>query len=203
MADVDSSQRHRSWLGAALVPPAAFAVHQLRYALAFGSDSGHELAAQGHGYLSSLTPIVVAAVALAFGAFLTRLARAWSTGQGEPAGHGRLARLWLVAAAGLLALYAGQELLEGALAAGHAPGLAGVFGDGGAWAVPAALAVGGLLALVVRGARAVVALVARARRRRERHPLTEPRLRRPALVVLRAPAPLAGSAAGRAPPARS
>ena len=36
-------------------------------------------------------------------------------------------------AVGLLAVYAGQELLEGLFATGHPQGLVGIFGDGGLW----------------------------------------------------------------------
>jgi len=48
----------------ALLPLAALGVHQLRYRLAFGHESDHELTAQGHAYLASLTPILVLIAAL-------------------------------------------------------------------------------------------------------------------------------------------
>jgi hypothetical protein len=67
--------------------------------------------------------------ATAFGAFLSRLARAWRTGRHEPAAPGRGLRLWLTASLGLLAIYGGQESLEGLLASGHPQGLVGIFGD--------------------------------------------------------------------------
>jgi len=47
----------------ALLPLSALGVHQLRYELAFGGDAGHELAAEGHAYLTSLTPLLVLAAA--------------------------------------------------------------------------------------------------------------------------------------------
>ena len=46
----------------ALLPPAAFAVHQLRYMLAFGGHAGIELQRTGHSYLHSVVPWLVAAV---------------------------------------------------------------------------------------------------------------------------------------------
>jgi hypothetical protein len=80
--------------------------------------------------------------------------------------------------------------------------LAGIFGSGGWWALPASAAVAALVTLLVAGARAVVGVVARLRAR----PLsagraamaTPPRLSRPATLR---PAPLAACHAGRAPPA--
>src|ERR1700722_16183189 len=62
--------------GFMLFPAAAFAVHQLRYELAYGSRAGAALSAQGHGYLTSLAPWVAVLVALALGSFLARLPRA-------------------------------------------------------------------------------------------------------------------------------
>jgi hypothetical protein len=189
-------------LGASLVPFAALVVHQLRYMLAFGSSATSELADQGHSYMHEVTPWIVLVCALGFGAFLTRCAHAWQTGEAR-SGRTSFVRLWLVAAAGLVTLYAGQESLEGLFATGHPSGLVGVFGDGGLWAVPAALAVGAVVAVVVRGARRVVALIAERARRRRRVDLggvAEGAARRPASVFVRRCAPLACLCAGRAPP---
>jgi hypothetical protein len=183
------------------MPLAIVAVHQLRYYLVYGGGASHELSAQGHAYLTSLTPWIVGLAGLALGAFLVRLARtitgAHDTVNYRPRGTGRL---WLTAAGGLLAIYIGQELLEGVFATGHAPGLAGVFGGGGWWAVPSAAAVGGLLALLFRGAQVVLTLVAQRRRRDCPRPslLRPVRPRAAARLALR---PLVFGAAGRAPPA--
>ena len=70
---------------AALLPPAAFAVHQLRYWLAFGSNAGIELQRTGHSYLHSVVPWVVLLLALAVGGFLRALGRAFAA-QTSPAG---------------------------------------------------------------------------------------------------------------------
>jgi hypothetical protein len=195
--------------GAALMPAAALLVHQLRYELAYGGDASRALGAQGHAYLSSLTPWLVLLAALALGASLGALGQRWARGDAGPRDGGIGAprhaglRIWLLATLGLFAIYAGQELLEGAFAAGHASGLAAVLGGGGWWALPAALAVGGLLALALRaGAVASEALA-------ELVPLRltlraalgrAVRLLRPVAPALATPAPLARAAAGRAPP---
>jgi hypothetical protein len=196
-------QRQRQRLGVALFPLGAFVVHQLRYALAFGTDASRELADQGHAYLHELMPWIVLAVALGLGGLIARLARAWRDGEPDRGKDHRLGVLWGLTSAGLFWIYVGQEFFEGLLAAGHPQGLAGILGDGGLWALPASAAVGGLLALGVRGGRALVVRVARLRQPRPQnaaiaHPpehgvgpnsLALPRL-----------APLAGASAGRAPP---
>jgi hypothetical protein len=195
-------RRRRRWLGVALFPVGAFAVHQLRYQLAFGTDASRELADQGHAYLHELTPWIVLAVAAGVGGLLARLARAWRSGESE---RGRcLAALWALTSAALFSIYVGQEFLESLLADGHPQGLAGILGDGGLWALPASIAVGGLLALLVRGGRALVARVARLGRRRPRVAAARaPKgALRPARVALPRLAPLAGASAGRAPPRR-
>jgi hypothetical protein len=195
-------RRHSQRLGVALFPFGAVAVHQLRYQLAFGADASRELTDQGHAYLHELTPWIVLAVAAGAGGLLARLARAWRSGESE---RGRcLAALWALASAALFSIYVGQEFLEGLLADGHPQGLAGILGEGGLWALPASLTVGGLLALLVRGGRALVARVARLGRRRPRVAAARaPKgAVRPARVALPRLAPLAGASAGRAPPRR-
>jgi hypothetical protein len=181
------------------MPIAALAVHELRYVLANGGSSGRELAATGHSYLSSLTPWLILALAMWLGALVGRLARAWRFGEVD--GHQVAARwVWLAASASLVAIYAGQELLEGLFATGHPAGLQGIFGSGGWWALPAAVVVGGLVALAVRGGRAAVEFVARLRRRPTTagHDLAP--VRRPRSIFLTPASPLAGGAPGRAPP---
>jgi hypothetical protein len=195
-----SSPLHR-YRGMALLPLAALAVHQLRYGLAFGADAQERLALEGHGYLGSLEAVAVMLCAVAFGSFLTRLAGAWCGKPGDAGGrrHGTL-KLWAAAALALVVIYSGQELLEGMLAAGHPPGVEGVLGHGGWLMTPLSIAIGGLLALLLRGAEAVLAAVRRARAAR---PLTSVAalapVRRAFVAARRRPA-LAGAAAGRAPP---
>jgi hypothetical protein len=188
--------------GAALMPAAVLAVHQLRYLLAFGGDTESKLAAEGHAYLTSLAPLAAVLVAIGAGVFLAGLARARREGEaGERPGHS-FAFVWIAAAAALLGIYAAQELCEGMLSSGHPGGLLGVFGEGGLWAVPLALAFGALVAGALRFA-AVARRWAAALGREEAPPrAARPRrTRRPADVFRPALPPLALLAAGRAPPA--
>jgi len=190
--------------GAAAMPAAALAVHQLRYKLAYGAGASHALAEQGHAYLSSLVPWIVLLATLSAGATLGRFARRWAAGAGARSSGMAGVRVWLVASAALFAIYAGQELLEGLFASGHLGGLAAVLGAGGWWAVPVALLVGGLLALVLRGARVVERALDAARRgarvvaRGLDELVARPLTRRFAAIV----APLARAGAERAPPRR-
>lgn len=195
-------QRYRRQLGVGLFPLGAFVVHQLRYQLAFGADASRELADQGHAYLHELTPWIVLAVALGVGGLTARLAHAWRSGQADRGSGRGLVVLWALASTGLFSIYVGQEFLEGLFATGHPQGLVGILGDGGLWALPASLAVGGLLALVVRGSRELVARVARLR-----HPRAQTAVQRApqhgvrrACVALPRPGPMASASAGRAPP---
>ncbi|HTG33007.1 MAG TPA: hypothetical protein VLB76_08755 [Thermoanaerobaculia bacterium] len=195
--------------GAALMPAAALLVHQLRYELAYRGDASRALGEQGHAYLSSLTPWLVLLAALALGASLGALVQRWAAGGGLRAGSRADvgaprfagARIWLLATLGLFAIYAGQELLEGAFAAGHASGVAAVVGSGGWWALPAAFAVGGALALLLRGGVVVAEVLddLAPLRLTLRAALRTLRLR-PASPELATAAPLARAAAGRAPP---
>jgi hypothetical protein len=193
--------RARRLLPATWVPLAAIAVHQLRFFLAYGSEGRHELTATGHSYLTSLTPWIVLLCALGAGAFLRRLALAWRGAEGGGRRRRSPLRLWLAVSLALILIYAGQELLEGLLSSGHSNGIAGIFGHGGWWAVPASLAVGGALTLLVRGGQAAIVLARRLGRR-------PPGAPRRALLALPAPSPvfvvhaspLACCAPGRAPP---
>ena len=123
-----------------VVPAAALVVHQLRYALAYGSRANAELAAQGHSYLHSLVPWMVLAAGAALSSFLRRAVHAARTGDPGPLGRLSAPVLWLLTTALLVVVYAGQEGLEELFSAGHPTGAAGVVGHGGWWAVPATTA---------------------------------------------------------------
>jgi hypothetical protein len=185
----------------ALMPPAAFAVHQLRYWLAFGGHAGPVLERQGHLYLHSLAPWLVLAVAVAIGAFLQALGRALGGQSSLPRYTLSFGALWLICTASLVALYASQELLESLFATGHPAGLAGVLGYGGWWSVPAALAVGLVLAAAFHGARWALHEVAERRAGTLRVRRTRALMPRPCFCVP-APrlAPLADGWSGRGPP---
>jgi hypothetical protein len=134
---------------AALLCAGALAVHELRYLLAFGADSGTALARSGHAYLGVLHPLV----ALVVGAVLAQLMR-----MGARGGHAgarpetTFARAWAMASAALMVIYSVMELAEGELSAGHAAGLAAVAGHGGLLAVPISVAIGAVVALFLREA---------------------------------------------------
>jgi hypothetical protein len=151
----------------ALVPAAALAVHQLRFELAYGHGAGLELARQGHSYLHSLVPWIVLLIAVGAGGFLWALGRALGGQRSLPRYTLTLTGLWLACSACLLGIYVVQELLEGFLSTGHPAGLAGVFGYGGWWSIPAAACVGLVLATLLHGARWVLNEVAERRTRGE------------------------------------
>jgi hypothetical protein len=186
---------------AALMPAGAFAVHQLRYWLAFGSHAGVELADQGHSYLHSVVPWIVLLIAFAVGTFLVALGRALGGGGSLPRYTLSFAALWLLCAACLIAIYTTQEFLEGLLATGHPGGLAGIFGYGGLWSMPAALAVALVLAAVFHSARRVLDAVAGRCAGRVIPADRAPFVARARLgVLLPALAPLADGWSGRGPP---
>lgn len=169
-----------------MLPAAALLVHQLRYWVTYGGQASNELSATGHAYLAAAVPWVVMLAAAGVATFAVRR---------RVGAQRSLVERWLGASAVLAVLFTVQETLEGLFATGHPGGLDGVFGHGGWWAIPIALAVGLLLALALR----VADRIARASTQ-------PPALRTVALLLvpdavgpLRA-RPLATSAAGRAPP---
>ena len=185
----------------ALMPAAAFAVHQLRYWLAFGGHAGAQLQAQGHSYLHSLVPWIVLLIAIAVGGFLRGLGRALGGSCSLARYTVSFAALWLLCAGSLVAIYVCQEFLEGLFATGHPAGLTGIFGYAGWCAVPAALGVGLVLATIFHGARWVLQEVAdRSGRRVPTIPRQSPTARGPGAVWIPRPAPLAGGSSGRGPP---
>jgi hypothetical protein len=185
----------------ALMPAAAFAVHQLRYWLEFGSQAGVELERQGHSYLHSAVPWIVFLIAVAVGAFLRALGGAFGGQRSVPRRTVSFAGLWLLCSGSLVAIYMSQELLEGLFATGHPGGLVGIFGFGGGWSAPAAAAVGLVLAAVFFGARWVLHEVAE-RYRQDRGPVGAPSTdgRRPRDVFVFRLAPLVGGWSDRGPP---
>ncbi len=150
-----------------LMPLAVLAVHQGRYFLAFGAHTPARLRADGHAYLGSVIPFAVLSASLGLGVLAGRMVRAWQGRDDRSGAQGKNAtlRTWVLCVLILLGLYCAQELTEGALAASHAGGLAGIAGSGGWLAVPLAIAVGGLLTLMLRAGDALVELLAQLRAR--------------------------------------
>ena len=173
----------------ALLAAGSLAVHELRYVVGYGEMP----AVGGHGYLAVVAPLVALAFAAACGTWVARVGRTSAPDVRGP-------RTWLAASAALVAVFAVQETVEAIAAGGH-PGL---LAHGGWLVLPLAVAVGGLIALAVCGARAA-GLGAR-----EWAPLRTVRPLAPidfALPVAGPAAPrprvLARRLAGRAPPVRS
>jgi hypothetical protein len=181
----------------ALIATGGLAVHELRYALAYGPRAHHAEAVQGHGYLLLLVPLVAAGALLALVSMLARIGRA-----GEAADDvviPRLRWLWVAASACLIALYSLQESLEGALAPGHAGGLDALLGHGGWTALPLAVVIGAAVAVALRGARGAGCVLHADLRRMA---ITVPGIRQvglPAPVATRRDE-LARHLAGRGPP---
>ena len=185
----------------ALLPPAALAVHQLRYYLAYGSAAGAELQRTGHSYLHSVVPWIVLLVALVCGGFLVALGRAVAGYRSVPRFCASLLGLWLVCSACLVAIFVTQEFLEGLFATGHPTGLVGIFGFGGWWSIPAALCVGLVLAVLFHGARWVLDEVAQRWARARSRPVARVAAsRRPSDALVARLAPLAEGFSGRGPP---
>lgn len=180
---------------AAILAVGAFALHQLRYLLAFGASSSAHLAADGHRYMAGALPPIAVLVLAAAVATLIR----GTEGASPARAHlgGRIAMF----TATLFAIYAGQESLEGLVAAGHPEGPAAVLGGGGWLALPLALAIGAVAALLARALERVerVIAVAHPQRGRRRAPAIRGRalrLRGPRLASM----PLAFGLARRPPP---
>jgi hypothetical protein len=150
---------------AAILALGAFALHQLRYLIAYGDSASSELAHQGHGYLAGAVPVLVV---FGVSTMIATLIRGWRGAElsGAPFTR-RLATLALA----LLAIYALQESAEGLLAAGHPGGIDALLADGGWLALPLALAIGALSALLVRALdRVEVAIHSRRERRQVSRP---------------------------------
>jgi hypothetical protein len=183
----------------ALIAVAVLVLHELRYLIGYGADAGAALTTQGHGYLPAVSAGAFVLLALGVGRLLLafrRALRSATAGSVPPFGL-----LWLAAICALLTVYCSQELLEGLLSTGHPDGFAALAVNGGWSAIPLAIALGGVVALLLRGAAAAEALVAaRGRRRVCPDGARSPRMRPPGDARLIPRAPLATHLAGRAPP---
>jgi hypothetical protein len=181
---------------ASILAVGAFALHQLRYLIAFGGSASAELAHDGHRYMSDLlAPVSV----LVLAALLATLIRGT---EGAIPDRAPLARRIGIFGGALLAIFVGQELLEGLMATGHSAGPAAVFAAGGWIALPLALAIGTLAALLVRALEGVersLAVIHAERPRLSRAPAVRGRAL-PARGPRLAFAPLAFGLARRPPP---
>ena len=183
---------------APLLAAGALALHKLN-----GLAGADALAGHGHSYLPLAAALVTVLLVLTCARFAREL---WQ------ASHGRLtaadtpsfAALWMVAAGALLATFALQEWIEGWITPGHPATVGHALAHIG-WTTPAlAAALGCLVALLVRGSRSAIELLAQRHRRRT----PAPRARRgkwaplPAVELPRVSV-LGANRAGRAPPGTS
>jgi hypothetical protein len=183
---------------AALISVGALAVHDLRFLLAYRGGASKELSVTGHGYLGDVTPLAMGVLALVIAAFAWRLMNPHV----EEARLPSTRRMWAFVTVVLLAIYSSQEWIEGRLTSGHASGLAGIFGSGGWLAVPLAIVVALVVALLLRGAEAAISRAAKPRAQwlRPRPLLT---LSAPLVWRARTGGTLARSLAPRGPPPAS
>ncbi len=179
---------------ASLIAVGAFAVHQLRYLLAYGGRSDDELTRQGHDYLAHAVPLLLG---LLLAALMARVVRATISGRAPSSQRRAKATSYAV---GIAAVFCCQELMEGALFAGHAAGLAAIFSAGGWAALPLAALFGALAALIDRGMEAIETLVAPPGTPEKRTPLLAMKAPEDPLVSARRLAPLAFGLARRPPP---
>jgi hypothetical protein len=180
-----------------LLAAGALLLHKLN-----GLAGGDSLAGHGHSYLplaAALVTVLLVLTCVRFGRELWQASR----GRIEAVALPSFAILWLIASGALLSTFTLQEWIEGWTTPGHPATLSHAIAHIG-WLCPAlAVALGGLIALLVRGSRAAIEFLARrhaARRipraERGRWAASPPRVA-PRLAML------AGNRAGRAPPAVS
>jgi hypothetical protein len=123
----------------ALLGAGAAAIHQLRYAIAYGNAAPRELAAHNHGYFEFALPAIATVFVIALAAVLVRIARGRAVSPGR---RTSLAALWLCCALALGTIYGVQETFEGA----------GAIAGGGWIGFALAFPAGFLVALAIRGA---------------------------------------------------
>ena len=181
---------------AAILAVGAFALHQLRYLLAFGPSSPAGLGQHGHGYMTELlAPLAVLILAAGVATLIRGTEGASPTG----APLGRRVAIFAVV---LYAIYVGQESLEAILSAGDTAGLASVVAGGGWIALPLALGIGGVATVLAGALEAVERAIAVAhseRNIRSRAPAVQGRPL-PARGLRLPSAPLAFGLARRPPP---
>jgi len=179
---------------ASLIALGAFAVHQLRYLLAYGTNTDGGLVGQGHGYLTHLVPLLLG---LALAILTARLVRGLLASDRRFKAERRIKATSY--AFGIAAVFCCQELAEGMLFAGHAAGLAAIFSAAGWSALPLAAIFGVLAALIDRGMEAIESRFADAPASFDRPP-RQVGLPAAPTKLGRRPSPLALGLAQRPPP---
>jgi len=182
---------------------AVLAIHQLRYLLAFGDRTSRTLEHAGHGYLATVVPFCGLVLAVGLSWCLLQAAAGPAHGTDHRSMSRR--RFWLLASAALLAIFSGQELVEGWTSSGHPGGLTVLVGAGSWTVVPLAVALGGVVTLLAGVVERAERTICRARWSRPPRPVWGGRVARPCVLVERAmpwaSESLARHLAGRGPPA--
>jgi hypothetical protein len=173
-----------------LVLVGALAVHELRYLIAGQHQDEHV-----HAYMPWLVPLVCALLGLAAAEFTARLVARIRDGRPAyvPAGV-----RWLAVSALLTAIFAFQEVTELLVTHGRLDVAQSLVVQGGWVALPLCFAVGGVIALLLRGARALLSRTWDRRRAPRTVPVNTHR-RLPGSRTPRVPV-IACNLAGRAPP---
>lgn len=133
----------------------AFAVHQLRFVVSYGSDARRVLTEAGHEYLPFAGAAACVLLLLAAVLFTRSLIAGGTDARPQPRALA-VRRAWVENSLALVATYVAQEGLEGALAPGHS-----IWGHGGWTVVPLAIAIGGVAALLTARAERALAAVRR------------------------------------------
>jgi hypothetical protein len=186
------------WIRAGLLFLVGWLVlHQVRYLVA--PDAIVRTFAPAHAYLQWLIPSVGALTLVGFGHWCSRLrAPDRDTVPELPSARA----IWAVSAVAVLVAFGLQECTESLLFRGHLPSAYELAGGNGWLLAPLAAAIGGVIALLLKGA-------ARALRwAQERSAATAgaigvPARRLPTVVLVPRASVLARQLAGRAPPARA
>lgn len=187
--------RARSLRRIALLISAAFAVHQLRFVIAYGGDASRVLHEPGHEYLpfaAAAAGVLLLLGGVQFAFSLARCAHGAVAPGRTPAG---VRVTWGQSAATLIAIYVAQESLEGAFTPGHP-----VWAHGGWIVVPLAITFGLVVALVLAGAHRALEEVARRAATMHERRAPEPRAARPRAAARPPLDALARHLGSRAPP---
>ena len=134
---------------ATLLALGAVVLHQLRYLVADGQTASAALAHDGHQPVALALPVLLslALVVTLLGLLLAARGRPLPATICRCSGRARPALAYALV---LLAIFAGQELVEGALLSGHPAGIDALAGHGGLSVVPLAGMLGTVISLLAR-----------------------------------------------------
>ena len=176
---------------ASLIALGAFAVHQLRYLLA--APSLRDLPLTASDLVAHVLPLLAG---LLLTGLIARIVSSRIGGSGIAADRRWRATTYAI---GIIVVFCSQQVLEGALIAGHVGGLAAIFSSGGWAALPLAIVIGAIAAIVDRGIAEIELRLGRPGRPASRRADTSER-RKDQLAFPHLLTPLAFGIASRPPP---